>query len=193
MINKTSLIQGLFKDKNKDYTYAIIFFLVFSFFMIFAIRPSLDTAFSLRKKLNELKTIDKEYEKEILKIIDLQKKIESVRDDLPILTEAVPNSVRVNKIINDLKKSVDKNNLTINNMSIGSVSLKENLNQKKTSSVEVNLDLKGTFKDGLSFIKDINNQRRLKVIKSFSVERENVVSSDSSKLLFHFSLENYYL
>ncbi|GAB4219079.1 MAG: hypothetical protein Fur009_3420 [Candidatus Microgenomates bacterium] len=48
-MNKVDL-KNIFTKKVQDYTYVILFLLIFSIFIIFAINPSLKTAFSLTKE-----------------------------------------------------------------------------------------------------------------------------------------------
>lgn len=193
MINKESLLKKLFAQRNRNYTYTIFFFLIFSFFIIFAIRPSLNTAFSLGKKLDDLKRIDQVYETEILKVIDIQNKLVLVRDDLGLLSESIPKSARVNKILNDLKAISEKNNLDLDTMNIGNVSLKESKSNDNLYTIELNFNLAGRFQDLMNFTKDLNDQRRLKVIKNLTINRLDALSSDSARINITSELEGYYL
>lgn len=193
MIDKEALLKNLSKRKTKDYTYVITFFLVFSFFIIFAIRPSINTAMFLRKNIEEMKKADTVYDKEINKIIKLQKQLESIRDDLYLLSDAIPETSKTIDIINNLKDAVVSNNLDLMNMDMSEVYLKEKTSDKKTKKLSINMAIHGDFKGLLSFINTIGNQRRLKVINSVVIDRESAVSSGSANIKVNLNLEGYYL
>ena len=62
-MDRKKILELLKQKQVQDYTFSIAFFLVFSFFVIFAIRPNLITAFSLQKELEELKLLMEKYVK----------------------------------------------------------------------------------------------------------------------------------
>src|SRR3990167_863968 len=67
---KTSIIDEAILEQKKfsemvDYFFVIFFLLIFSVFIIFAIKPSLITAYSLKKEEIDLTKIDKVYEEKI--------------------------------------------------------------------------------------------------------------------------------
>ena len=75
-MDKQNLLKQLLKQINtkkaKDYTFASLFFIVLSIFVFFAIRPSLVTAFSLKKEEEELTKINTSYEAVISRIVTIQ-------------------------------------------------------------------------------------------------------------------------
>src|SRR3989339_1085117 len=125
MINKELIIKDLAKQRKRDYTYVISFLLILSFFIIFAIKPSINTAIALRKNLDELKKANVLYDREIEKIIKLQETLEVIREDLSLLSDAIPESSKTNDLVVDLKEAIVKNNLKLDNMNIAEVYLKE--------------------------------------------------------------------
>jgi hypothetical protein len=54
--------DALNKSPYKDYSYAIMFFLVSTFFVVFVIRPVLSIAVALQKESSELEQVNKVYE-----------------------------------------------------------------------------------------------------------------------------------
>lgn len=193
MINKELIIKNLSKQRKRDYTYAISFLLIFSFFIIFAIKPSINTAVALRKNLDELKKTDALYDREIEKIIKLQKTLEVIREDLSLLSDAIPESSKTNDLIIDIKETIVKNNLKLDNMNIAEVYLKEKNSEKKTKKLIINLEANGNFKNLLLFIGNIENQRRLKVINTIILNKDSISASNSANIKANFNLEGYYL
>jgi len=59
-MDKKKIIALLGERKVQDYTFNALFFLIFSFFLIFAIRPNVVTVFTLQQEFQELKLKNKE-------------------------------------------------------------------------------------------------------------------------------------
>ena len=55
------LLKSIFEKKSGDNIYVIFFLLIFSIFIVFAIKPSLMTAYSLKKEEIDLTKIDQVY------------------------------------------------------------------------------------------------------------------------------------
>ena len=194
MINKSKLLNTLLQKKTRDYSYTVLFFLLFSFFIFFAIKPSLNTAFSLKKKLADLQRIDKAYEAEIIKVVDLQKKLEAVRDDLYLLEDAVPKKSTVNIIIDDIKQLGEKDKVTINQIDISEVNIKGEPTEGKPVAITISMDLDAKYEDFSNFINDIHNQRRIKLIQNFDISSsQNEAASGSANLKLSMQVDSYYL
>jgi len=55
----SNISKSIFVKKTGNYISIIFFLLIFSIFIIFAIKPSLTTAFSLKKEEVDLKKVDR--------------------------------------------------------------------------------------------------------------------------------------
>jgi len=185
------LISSISDGRNKDYTYTVLFFVVFSIFIFFAIRPSLSTAINLSKQEIELTATDKKYELLIGQIVQIQSALESVRDKLYLIDEALPSQPFINIIMSDIQNSALKNNVAIRSMNVQKINLVES-NKKALRSMVVNVELGASFDDYVGFQRDLIGQRRLKNIKSTSIDRE-VLGSGSATLQIKAEIESYYL
>jgi len=83
----SNILKSIFVKNTGNYVSVIFFLLIFSIFIIFAIRPSLTTAFSLKKEELDLKKVDKIYEEQISNIVSIQTQIEENREDLPLFNQ----------------------------------------------------------------------------------------------------------
>lgn len=184
-------IQG--NNQLKDYTYFTLFFLISSFFIFFVIKPSMLMAFSLRERLNRLSKIDKEYEKSIINIIDIQNQLINAREHLNILELSLPSKPETKKIVDFLDKVASEEASIVKNLSISSLDLinkKENLN-----SFNFYLELESNFSSIRRIIEKILNNRRLIDIKKLTISkiRFNQDSTQEAKLRLELILESYYL
>ncbi len=197
MILDKSIFKKLFTEKTKDYSYTIIFFLAFSFFIFFVIRPNLVSVFDAYSQVSDLSQEDKTYGSQIEKIIDIQSTMEQSRSDLGLLDQAVTNTPQVNQLLRDVQNSTTKSGLLVNRVSVSDINLKDVGNGDKVSSVDLEIDVSGTYNELVSFLKDTQNQRRLKFIKKMNLSKTDTTStpqaSASSALELQLVIEGYYL
>ena len=191
-MDKKFLIKKLLTKKNKDYTYAIAFFLIFSFFIFFVIRPNLLSVFEANSKIDSLKKLKFLYDEQIDKIIELQMTLEEGRENLVLLNQAVATKPEVNKILSDLDVSSNEGGLARSNIEVSDINLKEKENSDKLKSFGVHIDFSGGFPDSLALIKKVYNQRRLKTISNLLITKDEKESSESSQLKISMEILGYF-
>lgn len=192
-MDKQTLIKQLTAQKVKDYTYAVIFVLTFSFFIFFVIRPNLVNVFSLQEELGRLRILDSGYENVIKKIINIQTFLETNRSDLYLLDQAVASSPQINKLIQDMEEAASSSGLEISQANIGKISLKHSTVSKKRNVLTVNLATHSGFEDIKTFINNLIQQRRLKTLKTIVLEKDEKSASSSATLNIKIDLEGYFL
>ncbi len=185
------LPKNILAKKTVDYTFTIMFFLIFSMFIIFAIRPSLTTATSLKKEEVELQKIDALYEKKIVNIAAIQQLIEENRNEFPLLNQAIAPYPKVNKMIEDIQMIADKNSFVIQKASVADVNLFDT-NKKSVEKIQVNVEGTSSFENLMAFIQDLFNQRRLKNIPKMAITN-STDSTESATLKVVLSIDGYYL
>ncbi len=186
----SNISKSIFVKKTGNYISVIFFLIIFSVFITFAIKPSLTTAFSLKKEEVDLKKVDRVYEEKISNITSIQIQIEENRDNLPLLSQSISEHPEVNKIIEDIKKTADKNSLTINKASIVDINLSST--NKELQDVRLIMEVTTNFDNLRQFITDLLFQRRLKVIESLVINRDRE-SSGSGDLKVALTIDGFYL
>lgn len=188
------ILEALTTGKTKDYTYLTIFFIVFSIFIFFAIRPSLVTAFSLRKEEADLREVDALYERTIETVVSNQAILEEMRDKLPLLSQALPDGPNINKVLNDLQSAASANTVSLTNLSVEEVDLVE-AKTKGTRSFAVRAETDADFGKVNQLIRALQNQRRLKNIRMVNVGSETTTgeATPSGSLKIMLEVEGYYL
>ena len=176
-----------FKDqKIQNYSYNIFFFLVFAFFVVFAIRPNLTTAFNLQKELQDLKLKSQEYEAEIQQIVDYQTKVEQYRDQFYLLDEAVPNTPAVAKIVEDVRKSATDSGVILSSIAVEELSIKAAEKQATLKSFGLTVNAQSELVSLQNFLNTLLNQRRIKAIDNVKVTR--VQNEDGTSNLFTITM-----
>ncbi len=186
------LISALKEPKRKDYTFATLFFIVFSFFIFFAIKPSLSTALSLNSKELELKSVDAQYEELIGQIVQIQSALEQVRDRLHLVDEALPPQPLITLLMQDIQEAADRNEVTISKIHVNKINLVEPA-KNSFRSMAVSMELNSTFDNYIAFQREITEQRRLKFMRTVEIGADQLGSSSSATLRIKTEIEGYYL
>lgn len=192
-MDRETLIKKLSSQKAKDYTYAIIFFLTFSFFIFFVIRPNLVNVFSLQEELGRLKILDTGYENVIKKIVNIQTFLETNRSDLYLLDQAISSTPQVNKLIQDIESSASESGLIVTQVNVSKINLKDTTISKTKNVLTINLETNAGFSDAQTFMNYLILERRLKTFKTIVLQKDEKSSSASANLNIRIDLDGYYL
>jgi hypothetical protein len=208
-MNREELLAKILNKRVKDYSFPIVFFIIFSIFIFFAIRPNLVTAFSLQRELEELRIQDEQYEQVILNIVNYQTVIEKTRDDIPLLQQAIPDSPEIFAMVNDIKNGASESGIIINDLNISDVTLKEGTKvvdpnappppPKPSGTAEenrkytVNFQVQSNFSEVKAFIQQLLNQRRMKIIEHLDIVTAGEQGTQSATFNVSFIVDGYYL
>lgn len=187
----SKLAKRIFNKKTGDYTFTIMFFLIFSMFIVFAIKPSLTTAASLKKEKTDLEKVDALYENKIIGIASLQQMMEESRNGFPMLNQAIASYPKVNKMIEDIKVVADENSFVIEKAGVADVNLYET-NKTTIQQIQVIVEGSTNFENLMKFTQALFTQRRLKTIPKMSITHQ-LDSSSSAILKVILNVEGYYL
>ena len=192
-INLKKIIQSLSNKNVRDYIYISIFFILFSIFIFFAIKPALTTAFSLIKEEEELKEKNLTYQRAIADASNNLYILEDVRDQLYLIDESISNSPQINKVVDDIGNSNINNSLFLKNIFVSEKIDYIDLKKTDFKEIRVNLESQGNFVDVLNMIKDINSQRRLKLIDNIEFLNQTEISTNSGSLNIKSEIIGFYL
>lgn len=203
-MNREDLIKKVVNKKVKDYTFVVFFFLIFSIFVFFAIRPNVLTAINLQNELNELRFQDEQYERTILNIVDYQTILETTRDEFYLLEEAVPTSPQLYSMVENIQKAASSSGALVRDIQVSEVQFKSvegKAEEKKDTDDQetdaqlflVNFNLEGNLVQTRSFVRTILNQRRLKTFETINLSTSQSQASQSAQYSVSIQLEGYYL
>src|SRR5437762_11759734 len=85
-----SLTPNLDKPENRAYTAIIFSFLVVSLFGWYAIRPTMQTIFTLKREIADNTEINIQMENKISALIEAQAGYQEVEPKIPIVNQALP-------------------------------------------------------------------------------------------------------
>jgi Tfp pilus assembly protein PilO len=192
-MDKDKIKKTLTGAKVTDYSYAIIFFLTFSFFAFFVIRPNLVNVFALQEELGRLHILDQGYENVIRRIVDIQSFLEANRSDLYLLDESIPSSPNISGLVDDVNRAASTSGLVVDEIDISKVNLKQTGEKNKRSILTVNLGTSSEFEAAKVFKDSLELQRRLKLLKRIQLQRGDQTSSTSGSLDVKLEVEGFFL
>jgi hypothetical protein len=208
-MKREDILEKLTDKRVKDYSFLIGFFLVFSIFVLMAIRPNLVTAFSLQRELEDLRIQDAEYERVISNIVQYQSIIEQTRADIPLLEEAIPLSPEIFLMVRDIRKGASESGIIIDKLEVSEVELRAGkkvvvpgaapppaANSDAAAEARkymVKFEIESNFTEVKNFISRTVLQRRLKTIENLIISGTGVSGTQSATFRISFTVDGYYL
>jgi Tfp pilus assembly protein PilO len=182
------IVRKLTSEKTRDYTYLIIFFLIFSFFVFFAIRPSVITAVNISREEAELRRINATYEAIIANVVNIQTELQTFQAKIQYLTDAIPPKPNLNKLFADIERNAQRNSVTLTRSDIENVKFYK---EAGLGNLEIDLEGTATFDNFKSFMKDLSQERRIKFIKNIQLDKTPGTASADLKIIF--KITGFYL
>lgn len=209
-MNKNDILEKITNKKAQDYSFLVLFFLIFSVFVYFAIRPNLVTAFNLQQELEELRFQDQLYESTIIDIVEYQTLLEETRDDFVLLDEAVPKEPDIYSLVDDIREAAEESDIPVKNLRVSEVVFKEGelsseqikrrseQNALKKGDIDYNsyiieFTIDASFTESRDFIARTIAQRRLKVVNSITLNTGSQAATRSAEYSVSIEVEGYYL
>lgn len=143
-----------------------------SFFGLFAIRPTLITAISLIKEVNDLKNLSLQYENKISNIITAQSEYEKIRESIPLIFKALPQSSEFANFARGLETIAARNKVSINQLQIDQAPISILNTKDRLSQFNFILIGVGRYDNVNSFINDGVNSLRILTINSLDLTTE---------------------
>lgn len=169
-----SLEPILNKSENRAYTSVIFSFLAVSLFGWYAIRPTMQTIFTLKREISDRTFVDKQMEDKISALIEAQATFENVQNDIPVLTDALPRNPDPIGAATQLRGMADETGVAITGMSVPAVDLVSQTAKSAAASggkimnVPLTLSVSGTYAQVKQFLKGVMNLRRITQITDMS-------------------------
>lgn len=202
-MTKEELLAMFENKKVQNTSYLVAFFLVFTFFVYFAIRPNVITGFTLQEELEELRDIYADYQQAVKLVITYQDRLQKLRDRYDLLEEAVPSSPQTYDVIQDLRSVIQTVDLNTQAISISEINLKQ-INKPENGeqefvlqpfdTFEVDLTVSATLSSISSFLDQLFSQRRLKTTNTVSIVRTSeTIENNELQYRIIFEIQVYSL
>ena len=150
------------KQQVTAYLYIILSFLALSLFGLFAIGPTITTITTLNQEFDEGRIALKELQDKNSALTSLSTQYAEIESELPLITNAIPETSKVSELTRQLEVLATRNNLVLQKLDIGLMELypAKNLNSP-IFSFTFSLNVEGTEKDVNTFIANTINMGRI--------------------------------
>lgn len=174
-----SLDPLLNKPANRAYTAVIFSFLAISLFGWYAIRPTMQTIFTLKREISDRTQIDKKMEDKISALIEAQAAYENIQNVLPMLLQTLPMTAEPIRAVAQLRGLAAESGVTITGLSVTPVPLQNEPIPSKTptagkvNSIPITISVTGNYGDIKVFLMGLSDLRRITQITGMSFAPKN--------------------
>ncbi len=192
IVNKAykQITPFLASKKTVSYFALTLSLVTLSFFGIFAIRPTLITAFSLMKQVTDLRKLYVDYENKIGSLIRAQSEYEQIRNDIPSINASLPTDSAFSKLAKTIEKFATQETFAINQFQIDAAPISNPASTGKIYSYGFTLVGTGKYTSVSAFLSHIVNWKRIVSIKS--LEFVQIGSSASAAIRLSLKGTTYY-
>jgi len=171
----TDLSRFYQSKKAKTYLGIILSLLTTTFFVVFAIKPTLVTIAQLIKQTKDQKEVEASLEKKINSLSQAQNEYLAVEPNLSLLEDALPQEPQAPLLIKQLEALASQNNVSIDRLRINEFNLKKNSPpQSEKQPLTFSFAAIGDYANLKAFLSSLANLRRIVLVESFSFQKKGV-------------------
>lgn len=175
----------------KTYGTPILTLITMTIFILFAIKPTIETILVLQKKLEEGKTALDKLNQKSENLLAAKKKYQELNPEIKKKVDNyVPGSVEFKNLMQILELTANKNNASISAIQVQPLTLEQKRAiVGKLSEIPFTFNLEGSYQNLINVLKDLRENSRLISINNIIFNKP----SESTLLLMSVSAKAYYL
>lgn len=160
-----------------------------AFFLLVALKPTIETIFTLNKKISDARETESAMTKKIADINTAMALFQSVEADLARLDESIPSEAKANVIINIINQNINKTHMDSASYTLGSYSLgKDPVKSIGPSKYSVNITTNGNYPNLVSFLQNFAAAKRIITPENIAISK----SKDEKILNIVINSNTYY-
>lgn len=156
----------------KTYGKAILTLITLLIFIIFAIKPTIETILVLQKKLDNSKIVLEKLNKKTEDLSVARKNYQNIDSNIKIsIQKAVPVSTKLETIISSLEEIAKIHQATISALQFQPTILEKDSLTGKTEEISFTYNAEGSFNNLIQMLQDFRKSQRLLSIKSLALNK----------------------
>jgi len=195
-----SLSPILKKPKMQASTSAVFSFLAISLFLWYAVRPTAQTIFYLRREIEDKTELNRQMESKITSLIEAQASYENIRDRLSVLDQALPHQPDAVILARQLRNIANTAGASISAIQIPGVPITTNQStpgakltaQEPLQKFPVTVVLAGSYPQIKTFLNGILTLRRITSIEQIVIKQQGDLAIPGNNLQLSVRLQSYY-
>jgi len=164
------------RKKTRVYTEVVLSFLTATFFLFFAIKPTLVTITSLVKEIKDQQLVNQKLGEKIQALTQAQQEYARAEANLYLVNQALPQTANLSIFAKELEVLARTANITLEAIQFESINLKGKLSETKnealTPTVNFKLGALGNYLELKNFLHLVTSLRRLVSVTSFSFSQD---------------------
>ena len=156
------------QKKARVYTGIVFSILTTSFFLVFAIKPTVVTIVGLLKKIEDQKLVAEKLEEKIGTLSQAQKQYLAIESDLLLVNQALPQDTQVSLLIKELEALGRQSGITVETIQFNQLTLKGKNPEEKQKEINFSFTASGNYQNLKNFLTSLNSLRRIVLVDNFS-------------------------
>jgi Tfp pilus assembly protein PilO len=155
------------QKKVRVYTEIVFSILTISFFLAFAIKPTIYTIAGLIKEIKDKKIVVEKLNEKINALSLAQQEYQSLSGDLYLIDQALPKEAEISALIKQLEVLGIKTGVIIESVQFGNINLKKPTVEAEAQTIAFNMAVTGNYQNLKDFLKSLIILRRVVFVDSF--------------------------
>ena len=164
------LIPVFKKEKNQKYLFIILSLSASIVFILFAINPTLSTISKLKKQIEDAIIVEQQLSDKINNLSKLNDEYNSIKKDLPIVMDAVPNSPQAPNLVSLIQSLAQQSSVNLTSVNISTVNLNPTVSTK-SSMFEFEISGDSSYENTNIFISKLIRMQRALTINSIQISK----------------------
>ena len=162
------------KTEKQAATFLLLTLTASSIFGAFVIRPTLATAFKLRKEIQDGRRADVELGQKIRALNEAQKNLTAIEEHIPLVEASLPSQRREDQVLEMLSFLASRNQVTLTKVSfVDGGGLEEpTALPPRTGGLNFTVHLEGNYPNAVNFFGDL--ERELRIIETQSLQIQEI-------------------
>lgn len=197
-------MTSVFRSPRRiNYTPAVLSFLVISLFGWYALRPTLQTIIFLRREIADFSKVNQQMEQKIEALIQAQSVYGAVEEQLPLLTEALPDDPEALPAIYRIREIVADSQATLSSSLVGSSPIigtdkRQEISQHSEPIIKqlpITLTIQGNYFALETCLNNLLSQKRILTIELLTLYPSKGVRTDADSFTLELVVRGtvYYL
>ncbi|MDP2637480.1 MAG: type 4a pilus biogenesis protein PilO [Candidatus Levybacteria bacterium] len=170
------------QERSEKFIGIALTLIALSLFGLFAISPTISTILKLQKEFSDSQIVYNELDSKIKNLSLLRQEYSGIQNDLPIVTDAIPNIPNTHILLAQIQGAAQQSNVNINklqNFEVEIIKNSEGAERKPYYSFSFSAAGEGSFENINNFVSTIANMQRVIDVEVFTISNTSIKNSQS--------------
>jgi len=153
------------------YTEIVLTLLTTSFFLFFAVKPTLVTIAALIKEIKDKRMVAQKLGEKINSLSTAQNEYFAIEKDLYLIDQALPKDSQISLLVRQLEFLAFAHGVSLERVQYSTLKLKGKPEKEGFQEIEFKMALTGGYRNLKNFLGSLNNFRRIIYVEGFNFKK----------------------